>query len=75
MSQIKQVEEGEMRVNTFLAKELMEKLAQGVAGTSKLYVRDVKVIHSTLGELLQHEALQAGLNLTHTQVLIYKFNV
>ena len=56
-----------MHVNTFLSKELMEKMAKAATSMDSLHTHDVNVIHRTLLQILEYESQQAGLNLTHAQ--------
>lgn len=65
--QMVQLESGELKVNTFVAKNLMSKLAMATNETERLYGMDLRVTYGLVTRVLQHEVKQAGLNLTHTQ--------
>lgn len=46
---------------------MMAKLAEATNKTEKLYGMDVNVTYRVIKHVLDHEVLQSGLNLTHTQ--------
>ena len=67
MSQIEKIEEEGLKVTTFVAKNMMAKLAEATNKTEKLYGIDVNITYRVIKHVLDHEVLQSGLNLTHTQ--------
>lgn len=60
-----------MEINTFVAKSLMTRLndaARAVTSSpGRLHENDVDVSARIITQVLQYEARQTGLNLTHTQ--------
>ncbi|XP_064633793.1 cadherin EGF LAG seven-pass G-type receptor 2-like isoform X2 [Lineus longissimus] len=61
------IEKGNMKMNTFLSKTLMERLDKATRETKILYGSDVDIGYRSIKQVLIFENAQAGLNLTHTQ--------
>ncbi|CAH1784160.1 unnamed protein product [Owenia fusiformis] len=61
------IETGLLKVNTFLAKELAEKLNAATEMTKEMYGADVTIAYRLITQILLYENKQTGLNLTHAQ--------
>ena len=65
--QVEKIEEQGLKVTTFVAKNMMAKLAEATNRTEQLYGMDVNITYRVIKHVLDYEVLQSGLNLTHTQ--------
>ena len=65
--QVEEIEEQGLKVTTFVAKNMMAKLAEATNRTEQLYGMDVNITYRVIKHVLDYEVLQSGLNLTHTQ--------
>ncbi len=66
-AEVAKIEEDGLQLTTFVAKNLMTRLASATNRTARLYGADVNVTYRVLKHVLDHEVKQSGLNLTHTQ--------
>ena len=65
--QVEKIEQQGLKVTTFVAKNMMAKLAEATNRTEQLYGMDVNITYRVIKHVLDYEVLQSGLNLTHTQ--------
>ena len=61
------MESGSLRVNTFVAKDLVFRLNEATELTEHMYGMDLDITYRILKNVLRYENRQSGLNLTHTQ--------
>jgi len=71
MFQLAALETRQLEINTFVAKSLMTRLNDAaravMSSPGRLHENDIDVSSRIITQVLQYEARQTGLNLTHTQ--------
>lgn len=65
--QLNQLETGDVSVTTFVAVGTGGSLNRATNNTKRLYGADVLITEQLIERLIAHEAVQSGLNLTHSQ--------
>ena len=62
-----QIATGDLRINTYVAKQLASQLDTAANETALLSGSDILIAYELVLQLLTYENSQMGLNLTHTQ--------
>ncbi|XP_013422113.1 cadherin EGF LAG seven-pass G-type receptor 1-like, partial [Lingula anatina] len=74
-SRLVEIENGQLLINTFVAKNLLTKLNNATNQTAYMYGKDIDITNRLVKQLLMYEIKQTGLNLTNTQDRLYVQNM